>query len=87
MDVLGVVVPIAQIVGNAERADNLFDFRPDVAERGIVHVVPVLVGDNQHIYLGQVIGSIDVSAGERLEHQRGRVFELKYGVNQNPLAA
>ena len=81
------VLPVAQIVGDAERTDDLLNTRAQVAERGVIHVVPVLVGDDENIYIRHILRTVDIRAGERLEHERCRELGLEYRVHYKTLAA
>lgn len=71
----------------AQGADDLSDAVFQPFYRVVVQVIPVFVGDDQEVDVGNVVGRIDVRAFERPEHERHRGTVRQYRIDEEPLAA
>ena len=79
----GIKAPLLKILPHPQGTDNVLHLRLQGHDRGIVQMIPVVMGNGQHIKLRHIIRSVDIAAGKSLidEKQGGRIGR-KHRVNK-----
>ena len=71
-DFIQVKAPIFKMFPDTQRHHDLFDFRLQRHQGGIIQMIPVVMGNHQQINVGDILRRVDIASGKGLIDERQR---------------